>query len=64
MAELKFGMSFHDTSNYDVAGVIRHAQTVEDLGFDSLWITENTHSGAEALEPLLTLGIMASHTKG
>ena len=58
MSELKFGMSFHEASNYDVAGVIRYAQTVEDLGFDSLWITVNTHSGAKALEPLLTLGLI------
>lgn len=63
MAALKFGISFHDTSNYDLSGVIRYGQMVEELGFDSLWITENIHSGAEALEPLITLGVLASHTE-
>ena len=63
MTELTFGMSFHETYQYCRQGVINYAQTVESLGFDTLWITENVHSGADALEPLTTLSFMAAHTE-
>ncbi len=58
-----FGMSFHETYRYSRQGVIDYAQTIESLGFDTLWITENVHSGADALEPLTTLSFMAAHTE-
>ena len=59
MTDIKFGMSFHDTYDYEPEGVVRHARMVEELGFDSLWITENVHSGAPALVGLATF---AAHT--
>lgn len=60
MASLKFGVSYHEYD--DLAGVARYARRVEELGFDSLWITENVHSRVPSLEPLLTLSIFAAHT--
>ena len=63
MTDIKFGMSFHDTYDYDPEGVVRHARMVEELGFDSLWITENVNSGAPALEVLVGLATFAAHTE-
>ena len=63
MAKLTFGMSFHETYRYSRQEVIDYARTIEALGFDTLWITENVHSGADALEPLTTLSFMAAHTE-
>ena len=63
MTTLTFGMSFHETYQYSRRGVIEYARAVESLGFDTLWITENVHSGADALEPLTTLSFMAAHTE-
>lgn len=63
MSKLTFGMSFHETYQYSRQGVTDYARTIEDLGFDTLWITENVHSGADALEPLTTLSFMAVHTE-
>lgn len=63
MAKLTFGMSFHETYQYSRQGVIDYARAIEALGFDTLWITENVHSGADSLEPLTTLSFMAAHTE-
>ncbi len=63
MNKLTFGMSFHETYRYSRQEVIDYARTIESLGFDTLWITENVHSGADALEPLATLSFMAAHTE-
>ncbi len=63
MTELTFGMSFHETYQYCRQGVVDYARAIEALGFDTLWITENVHSGADALEPLTTLSFMAAHTE-
>ena len=63
MTKLTFGMSFHETYQYSRQGVIDYARAIEALGFDTLWITENVHSGADALEPLTTLSFMAAHTE-
>ena len=63
MTKLTFGMSFHETYQYSRQGVIDYARAIESLGFDTLWITENVHSGADALEPLTTLSFMAAHTE-
>ena len=63
MTKLTFGMSFHETYRYSRQEVIDYARTIESLGFDTLWITENVHSGADALEPLATLSFMAAHTE-
>ncbi len=59
MTDIKFGMSFHDTYDYDPEGVVRHVRMVEELGMDSLWITENVNSGAPALESLVALATFA-----
>ena len=63
MTKLTFGMSFHETYQYSRQAVIDYAQAIESLGFDTLWITENVHPGADALEPLATLSFMAAHTE-
>ena len=63
MTQLTFGMSFHETYQYCRQGVVDYARAIEALGFDTLWITENVHSGADALEPLTTLSFMSAHTK-
>ncbi len=63
MTSLTFGMSFHETYQYSRQGVIDYARAIESLGFDTLWITEDVHSGADALEPLTTLSFMAAHTE-
>ena len=63
MTKLTFGMSFHETYQYSRQAVIDYARAIEALGFDTLWITENVHSGADALEPLTTLSFMAAHTE-
>ena len=62
MTKLTFGMSFHETYQYSRQSVIDYARAIESLSFDTLWITENVHSGADALEPLATLSFMAAHT--
>ena len=56
-------MSFHETYQYSRQAVIDYARAIESLGYDTLWITENVHSGADSLEPLLTLSFMAAHTE-
>ena len=63
MTKFTFGMSFHETYQYSRQAVIDYARAVESLGYDTLWITENVHSGADSLEPLLTLSFMAAHTE-
>ena len=63
MTKLTFGMSFHETYQYSRQGVTDYARAIESLGFDTLWITENVHSGADSLEPLTTLSFMAAHTE-
>ena len=63
MTKLTFGMSFHETYRYSRQAIIDYARAIESLGFDTLWITENVHSGADALEPLATLSFMAAHTE-
>ena len=63
MTKFTFGMSFHETYQYSRQAVIDYARAIESLGYDTLWITENVHSGADSLEPLLTLSFMAAHTE-
>ena len=60
MGEIKFGVSFHEY--YDLQEVVRYVQRVEELGFDSLWITENVHSEVPVLEPMIALTSFAIHT--
>ena len=63
MTKLTFGMSFHETYQYSRHEIIDYARAIEALGFDTLWITENVHSGADSLEPLITLSFMAAYTE-
>ena len=63
MTKFTFGMSFHETYQYSRQAVIDYARAIESLGYDTLWITENVHSGADSLEPLLTLSFMAARTE-
>ena len=60
MSEVKFGVSVSEY--YDLKEAIHTAKGIEELGFDSLWMTENVRSEAASLEPLIALGIIASHT--
>ena len=39
------------------------ARLVESVGYDSLWVTENVHSGPEALEPMVVLSQFAAYTE-
>lgn len=63
MTKFTFGMSFHETYQYSRQAVIDYARAIESLGYDTLWITENVHSGADSLDPLVTLSFMAAHTE-
>ena len=48
MTKFTFGMSFHETYQYSRQAVIDYARAIESLGYDTIWITENVHSGADA----------------
>ena len=61
MSKITFGVCLSDY--FDLPEAIQTAQTVEELGFDSLWLTELVYPGIVSLEPLITLGIFAAHTK-
>ena len=61
MSNVTFGVSLSEY--FDLNEAIQVAQTVEKLGFDSLWLTELVYPGIVSLEPLITLGIFAAHTK-
>ncbi len=58
---MKFGISY---AYYQDAKQTREwAQLVESSGYDSLWVTENVHSGPEALEPMVVLSQYAAYTE-
>ena len=58
---MKFGISY---AYYQDAKQVRDsARLVESAGFDSLWVTENVHSGPEALEPMVVLSQFAAYTE-
>ena len=56
----KFGVSL--TYYFDMQETREIARRVEELGFDSLWVTENVHSGTPSLEPLMALSTFAAST--
>ena len=49
---MKFGICF--AQYQDGVQVRESARLVESAGYDSLWVTENVHSGPEALEPMVS----------
>lgn len=58
---MKFGISY---AYYQDARQVREsARLVESSGFDSLWVTENVHSGPQALEPMVVLSQFAAYTE-
>ena len=58
---MKFGISFAQFQ--DAAQVRESARLVEGSGYDSLWVTENVHSGPAALEPMVALSQFAAYTQ-
>ena len=57
---LKFGVCLAYYFDPQDTGEI--ARRVEELGFDSLWVTENVHSRTPSLEPLMALSTFAANT--
>ena len=60
MTDVKFGVTYSERP--DFTDLPAYARRVEDLGFDSIWVTENISSGAPALECFTALSFMAAHT--
>ena len=58
---MKFGICF--AQYQDGVQVRESARLVESAGYDSLWVTENVHSGPEALEPMVVLSQFAAYTE-
>ena len=58
---MKFGICF--AQYQDGVQVRESARLVESVGYDSLWVTENVHSGPEALEPMVVLSQFAAYTE-
>ena len=56
----KFGVSL--AYYFDLQETVEIARRVEELGFDSLWVTENVHSRTPSLEPLMALSTFAANT--
>ena len=60
MSDIKFGVTYSERA--DFTDLPAYAQKVEELGLDSIWVTENIGSGAPALECFTALSFMAAHT--
>lgn len=60
MADIKFGVTYSE--RLDFTDLPAYARRVEELGFDSIWVTENISSGAPALECFTALSFMAANT--
>ena len=60
MADIKFGVTYSERA--DFTDLPAYAKRVEDLGLDSIWVTENIGSRAPALECFTALSFMAAHT--
>ena len=58
---MKFGISY--AYYQDARQVQESAKLIESSGYDSLWVTENVHSGPEALEPMVVLSQYAAYTE-
>ncbi len=60
MAEIKFGATYSERDNF--SDLPDYSKRVEELGYDSLWVTENISSDSPALECFTALSFMAAHT--
>ena len=60
MADIKFGVTYSERA--DFTDLPAYAKRVEELGLDSIWVTENIGSRAPALECFTALSFMAAHT--
>ncbi|MFQ5933711.1 MAG: LLM class flavin-dependent oxidoreductase [Dehalococcoidia bacterium] len=60
MPDLRFGVTYSERD--DFTDLVRYTKKVEELGFDSLWVTENISSDAPALECFIALSFMAANT--
>lgn len=60
MTDIKFGVTYSERP--DFTDLPAYARRVEDLGFDSIWVTENISSGAQSLECFTALSFMAAHS--
>ena len=60
MSDIKFGVTYSERP--DFTDLPAYARRVEELGFDSLWVTENIGSGASSLECFTALSFMAANT--
>ncbi|MFQ5875080.1 MAG: TIGR03619 family F420-dependent LLM class oxidoreductase, partial [Dehalococcoidia bacterium] len=60
MPDVRYGVTYSERD--DFSDLVDYAQKVEELGFDSLWVTENITSNAPALECFTALSFMAAHT--
>lgn len=62
--DVAFGMSLPHRSAQPLSGAVVGdvARRAEDLGFDDLWVTNNTLDDAASLDPLIALGFAAAVT--
>ena len=60
MADIKFGVTYSERS--DFTDLPAYSRRVEELGYDSIWVTENISSGAPSLECFTALSFMAANT--
>ncbi len=60
MADIKFGVTYSERP--DFTDLPAYARRIEELGFDSIWVTENISSGAHSLECFTALSFIAAHT--
>ena len=60
MADIRFGVTYSERK--DFSDLPDYARRVEELGLDSIWVTENITSDAPALECFTSMSFMAAHT--
>ena len=60
MADVRFGVTYSERK--DFTDLVDYARRVEELGYDSLWVTENITTNSPALECFTALSFMAAHT--
>ena len=60
MTKIRFGVTYSERN--DFSDLPTYAHRVEELGLNSLWVTDNISSDAPALECFTALSFMAAHT--
>lgn len=60
MDKVQFGVTYPEEQDYALLG--EYSWRVEQLGFDSLWATDNIFSGCPAPEIFTAVALMAAHT--